>query len=679
MSQTRYLKSMITPTLVEPTENHEAGVASGVWSTQDQLEARRGGVWPEAGVANPDTLIEGNFSIDVYNGTEAELTIDNGINLLGKGGLVWIKNRAIAFNHHLFDTERGVTKFLVSNGTTAETTTAQTLKSFNNNGFTLGTDAGINHDSDSVAFTFKKAPKFFDIVTYTGNATARTIAHNLKAVPAMMWVKRIDDSSQWSVYHKDIARASLLRLNDNDGISGGYDYWNDTAPDSTVFSLSNSNTVNTNGATYVCYLFADNTSDNSVADADEMIAVGYYTGNGSNTGPVVDLGWEPQFLMIKASNLQNGDALTGSWVCLDAMRGFTVNTTGDDENLDWESSAAEHGAPVGEPNASGFQITTNTEQINTADAKFLYMAIRRPNMATITDATEVYNTVLGEATNANTFTPGFPTDMAIVKKHSSSGNWEIGTRLLGDTKLITNDNNAESTSATYPFVWDKQNDLGSTDNLTNALVAFCFKRAKGFYDSVAYTGTGSARTIAHGLSIAPELMLIKNRDEADNWAVYHGDNTNYMILNTSDVTADHDAWWNDTSPTSSVFTVGTVPNVNGETYIAHLFGTVAGVSKIGTYTGAASGTDVDVDCGFTAGARFILIKRSDTGATSGWHVFNTLRGIVSGNENYMEIHTDSAEQTNADLIDPLASGFTVVGNDANISVENATYIFLAIA
>jgi len=351
---------------------------------------------------------------------------------------------------------------------------------------------------------------------------------------------------------------------------------------------------------------------------------------------------------------------------------LAANTTGAEGSID---------SSVWVPTATGFKVTDTNTFNNANNGKYVYVAIRRPNMATITDATEVYNTVLGEATNADTFTPGFPTDMAIVKTHSSSGNWEIGTRLLGDTKLLTNENNAESTTATYPFVWDKQNDLGSTDNITNALIAFCFKRAKGFYDSVAYTGTGSARTIAHGLSIAPELMLIKNRDQADNWAVYHGDNTNYMILNTSDVTADSDAWWNDTSPTSSVFTVGTVhsANANGETYIAHLFGTVAGVSKIGTYTGAASGTDVDVDCGFSAGARFILIKRSDTGATSGWHVFNTLRGIVSGNENYMEIHLDSAEQTNADLIDPLASGFTVVGNDANISVENATYIFLAIA
>ncbi len=154
-----------------------------------------------------------------------------------------------------------------------------------------------------------------------------------------------------------------------------------------------------------------------------------------------------------------------------------------------------------------------------------------------------------------------------------------------------------------------------------------------------------------------------------------------MHLNTSDVTADDDSYWNDTSPTSSVFTVGTTHRVNAssENYIAHLFGTVTGVSKIGTYTGAASGTDVDVDCGFSAGARFILIKRSDTGATSGWHVFNTLRGIASGNESYMEINGDAAETTNADLIDPLSSGFTVVGNDADISVENATYVFLAIA
>ena len=98
MSKTRFLKNMITPTKVEPTENHEAAAASGVWSLGEQLEARRGSVWPETGIADPDTLIENNFSTDLWSGDGSAdtTTITNNLNLSGKGGLVWIKKRTAA-------------------------------------------------------------------------------------------------------------------------------------------------------------------------------------------------------------------------------------------------------------------------------------------------------------------------------------------------------------------------------------------------------------------------------------------------------------------------------------------------------------------------------------------------------------------------------------------------------
>ena len=112
------------------------------------------------------------------------------------------------------------------------------------------------------------------------------------------------------------------------------------------------------------------------------------------------------------------------------------------------------------------------------------------------------------------------------------------------------------------------------------------------------------------------------------------------------------------------------------TYIAYLFATVPGISKVGSYTGTSA--TVNVDCGFSAGARFILIKRSDS--TGDWYVYDTARGIISGNDPYILLNTTAAQVTNTDYIDPLASGFTVTSSaPVGLNADGGTYIFLAIA
>ncbi|MDB4416865.1 hypothetical protein N9277_01220, partial [bacterium] len=128
----------------------------------------------------------------------------------------------------------------------------------------------------------------------------------------------------------------------------------------------------------------------------------------------------------------------------------------------------------------------------------------------------------------------------------------------------------------------------------------------------------------------------------------------------------------------NTFKVGARNQVNatGDTYIAYLFATLAGVSKVGSYTG--TGSNVDVDCGFSAGARFILIKRTDS--TGDWYVWDSVRGIVAGNDPYLLLNSTSAEVTSTDYIDPLASGFTVTSSaPAALNASGGNYIFLAIA
>jgi hypothetical protein len=145
-----------------------------------------------------------------------------------------------------------------------------------------------------------------------------------------------------------------------------------------------------------------------------------------------------------------------------------------------------------------------------------------------------------------------------------------------------------------------------------------------------------ARTVPHNLGVAPELMIVKSRSDERAWRVYTSfvGNTGSLRLN-SDATADsgNTGYWNNTTPTDASFTLGIDNDTNssGQTYIAYLFATLAGVSKVGSYTG--TGTTLNVDCGFTAGARFVLIKRTDS--TGDWYVWDTARGIVSGDDPYL--------------------------------------------
>jgi hypothetical protein len=227
------------------------------------------------------------------------------------------------------------------------------------------------------------------------------------------------------------------------------------------------------------------------------------------------------------------------------------------------------------------------------------------------------------------------------------------------------------------------NNTGYLDNFWSGYtVAYWnFRRAPGFFDEVCYTGTGVARTVSHNLGVAPELMIVKRRSgTATNWRVYAAalGATKYLALDLTDAQATNTIVWNDTAPTSSVFTVGVAGAVNssGDTFVNYLFASCPGVSKVGSYTG--NGSSQTINCGFAAGARFVMIKRTDS--TGDWYVWDTARGIVAGNDPHLSLNTTAAEVTTDDTIDTDSTGFVVNQVSAtNVNVSSATYIYLAIA
>ena len=219
-----------------------------------------------------------------------------------------------------------------------------------------------------------------------------------------------------------------------------------------------------------------------------------------------------------------------------------------------------------------------------------------------------------------------------------------------------------------------------TNKTGNNYVSWSFRKAPGFFDVVTWAGNATnGRTVAHDLGSVPEMIITKRTDGTGHWYTYHSGlaNTQYVYLNAVNAVATGSMWGN-TTPTSTVFTLGSgQPNEIAQNYVGYLFATLSGISKVGSYSG--TGSAVNVDCGFTNGARFVLIKRADS--TGGdWYIWDTARGIAAGNDPYLVPNTDAAEVTNTDYIDPLSSGFTVTSSaPAALNASGGTYIFLAIA
>jgi len=583
---------------------------------------------------------------------------------------VWIKNRDAADSNVLTDTVRGATKILHSDTTAAEATDADTITAFSSTGFALGDDVKVNTNNESYcAWTFKKAPKFFDVVTYTGTGSARTVAHSLGGTVGMILIKNLGQTDNWAVYHRANTAApqtDYLILNTNAATADSADWWNDTAPTTSVFTVGTDHAVNADGESYVAYVFAHETG------SDSMIQCGSYTGNGNATGPSIDLGWEPQWLLTKAATR------TSDWSIVDSMRG--VHTGGVDQRLHPQSSEAEpaaatHSVDMIDFNAEGFNVTNSGTIVNGNTETYIYVAIRRPNMKTHTDATEVFAIDAGNGGSAPDFTSGFPVDFAFQKEIASGDEFQVHSRLQGPSKALSFDsNNAEDALGGADIKFDLMTGYYGAGK-GSGYYAYMWKRAKGYFDVVLYTGNDGVNTLNHSLGAVPEMIWFKCRNNARNWFVFHKDVgiAAYLELDNNAAEQAFSTMFNSTEPTSTQFTVNTsFGNLNNAsyTYISYLFATLAGVSKVGSVT--HSGSSTDVDCGFTAGARFVLLKRTD--ATGGWYIWDSVRGIVAGNDPYFLLDVVTAQVTNTDLIDPLASGFQISGD-----FTDGDYIFYAIA
>jgi hypothetical protein len=637
-------------------------------------------------VSNNVNYIEDVFSTYLYTGTSATITITNNIDLAGKGGLVWCKDRSNARDNVLMDTAQGIEKAMSSNNTQANGYYGtENINSFNSTGFTLNANfsQGNNASETYVSWTFREQPKFFDIVTWTGNATNRTIAHALGAIPGCIIVKRTDTSQAWAVYHRSLANTQYLVLNTTAAAATGATWWNSTTPTSAVFSVGTDASVNASGGTYVAYIYAHDAGGFGLTGTDNVISCGTYTIPGAPLD--VNLGYEPQWVLIKQTNT------TGNWYIMDTMRGFTVSD--NPVTLKPNSSDAEGGLAKYRITNTGFGGAFDGGDSGT----FIYIAIRRGPMAVPTLGTSVYspNTYTGTGATLSVSGLSFPPDMVIPKWRSNGGGGystrpgALYDKLRGaQQELAPTSTAAESTQSTGLTSFNQSGFTIGTSSVINSspdpYISWNFRRAPGFFDEVCTTGFVDGTLVTHNLGVTPELIFVKDRAGASNWmgAVNDAGNVRNLSINTTAAGNlpgfVYSSYFTATTIDPTAIKTGTGGSSKGSGVNAaiYLFATCAGVSKVGSYTG--NGSSQTIACGFTAGARFVLIKRTDS--TGDWYVWDTARGIVSGNDPHLSLNTTAAEVTTDDTIDPDNSGFIVnqvAATDVNVSA--ATYIFLAIA
>ena len=257
------------------------------------------------------------------------------------------------------------------------------------------------------------------------------------------------------------------------------------------------------------------------------------------------------------------------------------------------------------------------------------------------------------------------------------------TAFSSDGFTVGSDDGVDGSGGTYVAWQWKANGGTRTTNAesgNNPAGGYQVNTTAGF-SIVDYVGTGAAGTMAHGLGVVPNVIIVKNRDVADAWAVYHGANTaapetDYLVLDTTAATVDDAAWWNDTAPTSSVFTVNTNHSVNAdaENYIAYCFANVQGYSKFGSYIGNGNVDGPFIYLGFKPA---LLIYRNTAGSTD-WVIVDTKRDSINvcDEELYANLNNGTGD---VDLLDILSSGFKCRRTHASQNGNGVEYVYMAFA
>jgi hypothetical protein len=629
--------------------------------------------------SGPAVYIEDVFSVWNYSGNGGTQPVNNGIDVAGKGGLNILKSRTTADPWMWFDSARPA-KYLQSNNANPQYdfsgfTQTSTGFSINASGtFTNG--SGIDYTSISI----RKQPKLLDVVMHSSGSSL-TVSHSLGSVPGCIIAKATASTSDWLVVHRGTNGYMFLN---SPAAAAGTSMAGIGSSTATAWIAATDTTMDFSnwfaaGTEFVVYALAHNAGGFGLTGTDNVISCGSYVTTGNDN---INLGYEPQLII---EHRVNGSS---DWHMWDTMRGMSQTSLYE---LEANTSAAEYsfGGGYVKPTATGYNNTYWS-----AGQTVIYIAIRRGPMKVPTDGTKVFMPVAypGDSTANRLLTAGFPLDILFSKirlnSGGSGGNTWVVDRLRGSPVLTANATFDESITAGYDLGSFNKSQVGYTTGTSTSLInssgdnliAWMLRRAPGFFDEVCFTPTGVAHMEPHNLTVVPELIIGRQRDNPVNWYVYAAPlgNTQALYFNTTDAPVSGSYLWNNTSHTASAFSLGNSGlNSSAATKaVAYLAASCPGVSKIGQYSGTAAAQTIN--CGFAAGARFVLIRRIDS--IGDWYLWDSARGIVSGNDPYLLLNSAAAEVTTTDYISPQSSGFGLTASaPAALNASGGTYLFWAIA
>ena len=412
-----------------------------------------------------------------------------------------------------------------------------------------------------------------------------------------------------------------------------------------------------------------------------LIKTGSYIGTGSATHRKIELGFEPQWIMTKRI-----DGGTSNWDMADMMRGTPADDSNASQNGSFLWANQTWAEATDRPftnHSTGFGLKNTSTGTNGSGDTYVYIAIRRPDgyvAKPVEAGTDAFTMDTGNGSSTiPTFDSGFPVDFSLNRAPATTNNWTAGARLIQGKYLETNDTQDEA--AWSPMVYDSNVGWNNYSSYNSSYQSWMWKRHAGM-DVVCWTGNGSARKIPHSLSKTPEMIWVKKRlVDTSNWPVYHkgfngGTNPEQYFCNLDETSAENtnSGLWNNIAPTSTHFSLGTSNSVseNTHTYIAFLFSSVTGISKVGSYTG--NGGTQTITTGFQP--RFIIIKRRDS--TGAWYVIDTVRGWGTGgteDDKYLELNTSTA-QADYNFGQPESNGFSF--NTSAVSNANGgKYLYYA--
>ena len=507
------------------------------------------------GAVATKTYVDDIFSTYLWKGTGSSLSINNGIDLSGEGGLTWLKGRSVGYDHALQDTVQGTSKYLKSSSNQApETGVTDFITSFNNNGFSLGTNSDINNNGTTYSsWTFRKSPGFFDVVTYTGNATTRSISHSLGSTPGLILIKDLTSAHNWIVYHRSLGNESFLQLNGSNPEFDDQEIWNYTSPTSTNFTIHGNHTwVNTNNNSYVAYIFAGGESGAATARSVDFDGSGDYFETNSSSDYTLGTGdftleyWIKQNesaedWVVNAGTVADWDTngeIVATYCDNTGIHRYRVGTTNRIESTtkllpgQWN-----HVAIVRSSGTVKMYINGTKEGVSYSDSTnytFTDLTIGRRTDTSYTFNGSLSNLrlVVGTAVYTSSFKP--PTEPLTN---------------ITNTKLLCF-NNSSTTGATVGTITANGDPTASIDSPFDDPAGFVFGDAgdQNVIKTGSYVGDSQADGPHVYLGWEPQYLLIKNAETASTpWQVWDsmrgvvtGGNDEYLSPNNSDATASYE-------------------------------------------------------------------------------------------------------------------------------------------